>query len=166
MSAWEAATNTYSKAGVMVRAEGSAANAPFYDVVACPNGIVYVQYRDSAGASGGQPQTNQRLAVPVWLKIGRVGTTYTAYTSPDGVTWTAVTGSARTMSNLSGSVQIGLAVDIVTRRGHALTRRLRRDQRHHRAAGFRHHHAAGRADGGQQLPHRRPPTTTPASRPA
>ena len=45
----------YSKAGVMVRAgTGSAANAPFYDIVACPNGIVYVQYRDSAGASGGR----------------------------------------------------------------------------------------------------------------
>ena len=68
-----------------------------------------MQYRDSTGAAAGA-QTNTASAVPVYLKVGRVGTTYTAYTSSDGVTWTAITGSARSMSALSGTVQLGLAV--------------------------------------------------------
>jgi hypothetical protein len=106
---WQANTAIYAKARIMVRAN-NAANAPFYDMVACPNGIVYVQYRDATGATAGA-QTNTAFAVPVYLKVGRVGTTYTAYTSSDGVTWTAIAGSSRTMGNLSGTVQIGLAVD-------------------------------------------------------
>jgi RHS repeat-associated protein len=101
-------TNSLAKAGVMMRAS-SAANAPYYDVVATPSGTVYVQYRDSAGAAA-STLTSFSDAVPAFLKIQRVGTTFTAYTSSDGVTWIQVGGSSRVMSNLSGSILMGLAI--------------------------------------------------------
>ncbi len=101
-------TNSVAEAGVMVRGS-SANNAPYYFAFATPSGVVYVQYRDAAGNTAAT-QTTTAGSAPIYLKVGRVGTTYTAYTSSDGVTWTAISGSARTMSNLSGSVQIGLAV--------------------------------------------------------
>ncbi len=49
-------------------------------------------------------------AAPAYVKVARAGTTYTAYTSSDGVNWTLIPSSSRTMSNLSGTVQMGLAV--------------------------------------------------------
>lgn len=101
--------NSEAEAGVMIRGS-SAANAPYYFAFVTPSGFLRVQYRDSAGATAAS-QTNIAGSVPIYIKVGRSGTTYTAYTSSDGgARWTAVTGSSRTMSNLSGTVQLGLAV--------------------------------------------------------
>jgi YD repeat-containing protein len=104
-------TNSVAEAGVMVRGgSGSANNAPYYFAFTTPSGVVYVQYRDSTGGTAATQATATGSA-PIFLKVARSsGTTYTAYTSSDGVTWGPITGSARTMSNLSGSVQVGLAV--------------------------------------------------------
>jgi hypothetical protein len=46
---------------------------------------------------------------PVYLQVLRTGTTYTAYTSPDGVTWTAIAGSSVTL-NITETVLAGMAV--------------------------------------------------------
>ena len=45
----------------------------------------------------------------VRLQVGRVGSTFTAYTSSDGVTWSAIPGSTVSLS-LSGPLLQGLAV--------------------------------------------------------
>ena len=47
--------------------------------------------------------------MPTYLQVARSGTTFTAYTSTDGVTWTLVPGSSVTIS-MSGPVLAGLAV--------------------------------------------------------
>jgi hypothetical protein len=47
--------------------------------------------------------------VPTYLAVSRSGSTYSAYTSSDGVTWTLVAGSSITL-NMSGPVLAGLAV--------------------------------------------------------
>ena len=46
---------------------------------------------------------------PAYLKVARSGSTYTAYTSSNGTTWTPVVGSSVTLS-MSGTVLAGLAV--------------------------------------------------------
>ena len=92
----------------MVRGS-SAANAPYYLVSVTPGNLLRVEYRDTVGGTAAV-QVNITGSVPVSLRIVRSGTTYTAYTSSDGVTWIMIAGSARTMSNLSGTVQMGLAV--------------------------------------------------------
>jgi hypothetical protein len=100
-------SNTFAKAGVMMRAS-SAANAPFYDIVACPDGNVYVQYRDSAGGTAATLASFSDV-VPAFLKITRVGTTFTAYTSSDGKQWTIVGNSTRIMNTLGGTLLQGIA---------------------------------------------------------
>src|SRR5260221_9664927 len=42
--------------------------------------------------------------------VGRAGTTFPAYTSADGATWTPVAGSTISLPNLSGAILAGLAV--------------------------------------------------------
>jgi hypothetical protein len=71
------------------------------------NGIV-VQYRKALGGSTTQP-VKITGTVPIYLAVARTGSTYTAYTSSDGVTWTAVAGSSVTLS-MSGPVLAGMAV--------------------------------------------------------
>src|SRR5207237_2562956 len=66
------------------------------------------QYRTTQGGNT-QQKTSFAGAVPTYLWVARSGSTYTTYTSSDGVSWTQVAGSTVTL-NMSGSVQAGLAV--------------------------------------------------------
>ncbi len=103
-------TNPYAKAGVMLR-QDSSASAAYYFAYVTPGpayGGVNVEYRGAAGATtvglanpGGQP--------PVYLKVARAGTTYTAYSSADGVAWTAIPGSTVTFT-ATNALLAGLAV--------------------------------------------------------
>ena len=101
-------TNAWAKAGVMIRKDTSA-GSPFYAILLSPaNGIV-VESRDTQGALA-----VQRAGIvgtePVYLRVSRAGTTFTAETSPNGVNWTAVPNSAAVLPNLGGAAFSGLAV--------------------------------------------------------
>ena len=97
-------TNTFAKAGVMIR-ESAAANAAHVFLDVNPTGNVEFMTRPSGGASttwlSGATQ-----ATPVMLKLQRTGSTITGYMSTDGVTWQRVGQT----SFSSGNATIGLAV--------------------------------------------------------
>jgi hypothetical protein len=103
-------TDVYSKAGLMFRADASqgAANAM---VTMTPNqgakGASF-QYRQTAGAATTSSFVTGK-AIPMYLKLVRVGTLYTGYVSTDGVNWGAAIGSA-TVSGIGPSALVGLAV--------------------------------------------------------
>src|SRR5205085_6549950 len=100
-------TDPWAKAGVMLR-QGTNAGDPFYDAMVTPGNGLTVQYRATAGASAVEAA---RLtgAVPVYLQVTRAGSTFTASTSSNGSTWTAVAGSSMTIS-MSSTVLRGMAV--------------------------------------------------------
>jgi hypothetical protein len=100
-------TSQWAKAGVMLR-QSSAANAAFYAAFVTPGNGLTVQYRTAAGATA-QEAVRLHGTVPVYLKVAHSGSVYTAYTSSDGSTWTAISGSSVTLS-LGGAVLAGLAV--------------------------------------------------------
>jgi hypothetical protein len=66
------------------------------------------QDRPSSSASTVIP-VNWSGGLPAYVRIGWSGNTYTAYTSTDGVNWTAVAGSSVSL-NLGSSVLAGIAV--------------------------------------------------------
>jgi hypothetical protein len=101
------APSPWGKAGLMMRATTDPAS-PYYAVFDTTGNGVVVQYRTATGGSTAQLQVT--ATTPVYLRIIRSGTTFTAATSPDGVTWTTVPGSAITLANLSGSLLRGLAI--------------------------------------------------------
>jgi hypothetical protein len=100
-------TSTWAKAGVMLRASTDP-GAAFYDVlVTRANGIV-VQYRQLQGGTAAMtPQLSG--TAPAYVRIVRSGTSCSAYTSSDGVTWTLAPGSTLTVSGLSGALLAGMA---------------------------------------------------------
>jgi hypothetical protein len=103
----QANTSSWAKAGLMLRSstDPSAIN---YALLVTPGNGIFVQYRSAQGG------TTNRIAtvsgtVPAYLQVRRSGTTFTAYTSTDGSTWTLLAGSTVTIA-ISGPMLEGLAV--------------------------------------------------------
>jgi outer membrane protein assembly factor BamB len=103
----QTASDPWAKAGLMMRATTDP-GSPYYAIFVTPGNGVVVQWRATQGATTAQLSTTG--AAPVYLKIVRVGTSFSADTSADGVTWTPVPGSAITLANLSGALLRGFAV--------------------------------------------------------
>jgi outer membrane protein assembly factor BamB/regulation of enolase protein 1 (concanavalin A-like superfamily) len=101
-------TDPSAKAGVMLRG-GTGAGAAYYAAYVTPGNGIQVQYRDTDGGIAAQ-QANPAGGAPAYLEVARSGTTFTAYTSANGSTWTAVPDSTVSLPNLSGTVLAGLAV--------------------------------------------------------
>ncbi len=99
--------STWAKAGPMLRATTDPGSA-YYAAFATPGNGLAVQWRAASGGSTGQ--VTVAGVAPVYLRVTRTGTTFTAATSPDGVTWTTVPGATKTLAGLTGPLLRGLAV--------------------------------------------------------
>jgi hypothetical protein len=100
-------SSSNAKAGVMLRASADP-GSPNYAVLVSPGAGIKVQVRSAQGGTTTKI-ANPAGTVPVFLKVTRAGSTFTAYTSSDGVTWTLLPGSTATLS-LGTSLLAGLAV--------------------------------------------------------
>ena len=98
-------TDVWAKAGVMIR-ETLNANSKHAMMVVTPGSGVSFQRRTSTGGSSVDTTTTGRTA-PEFLRLTRVGSTFTAYYSSTGTSWTQI-GSA-TIS-MASTVQFGLPV--------------------------------------------------------
>jgi len=99
-------TSAWAKAGPMLRASTDP-GAPYYAVFVTPANGIAVQWRTAQGGSTSQVTTAG--TVGTYLQVSRSGTTFTASTSPDGVTWTPIPKSTVSLANLSGPILTGLA---------------------------------------------------------
>ena len=78
-------TNPWAKAGVMIR-ESAAANSAAVMMILTPAQGANLQYRTSTGASFTYDPPNDNVGgttAPHWVRLVRVGNTFTAYISPD-----------------------------------------------------------------------------------
>jgi hypothetical protein len=99
-------TNTWAKAGVMIRNTLDAGSAMATMVVSSSSGSAF-QYRSTAGASPAST-TGSNVTAPYWVKLARQGNSFFAFTSPDGATWTSV-GSPQTI-DMNTNAYVGLCV--------------------------------------------------------
>jgi len=101
-------TNGWAKAGVMIRqslTDGSA----FAAVVVTPGNSCSFQWRTTAGGScSSTGWSGTAVTAPYWVRLTRSGNTFSAQTSPDGVTWPTL-GTSQTIA-MGANVYIGLAV--------------------------------------------------------
>jgi len=100
--------NGWSKAGVMIRQSPDANAANVMALVSpTPTNLYRFQARTAAGATTSSASGGNG-AVPVWLKLQRVGNTFTASYSANGSTWSAL--GAATPITMTDPVLVGLAV--------------------------------------------------------
>jgi regulation of enolase protein 1 (concanavalin A-like superfamily) len=99
-------TDNWAKAGVMIR-ETTAANSTYVFMMVTPANGVNMQYRPTTGSSAVQLAQVAALAAPYWVRLVRSGSTFTGYSSADGVTWTQVGSISLTMAS---SATAGLVV--------------------------------------------------------
>jgi beta-glucanase (GH16 family) len=107
------ATGDYAKAGIMIR-DGTAANASYAFTFVTPiTGAAFqgtnFEYRNGAGTAAQGASSIHGVGAPQWLRLARVGDTFTAYASADGVTWTQ-NGPAVTIP-MGAAINVGLAAD-------------------------------------------------------
>jgi hypothetical protein len=101
-------TSSRAKAGLMLRKTFDP-TAPYYAVYLTPGGKVRVQYR-KAIFENTYEATVTDLSLPIYIRILRIGQTYSAFTSKDGGVWTLLPNSTVTLASLNGSLMAGLAV--------------------------------------------------------
>lgn len=97
-----------AKAGIMLRKTFDPVS-PFYAVYVTPGGDVGVQHRSAFGVDPVDVASRSEEA-PVYLKISRAGTKYSALTSTDGSRWNLIPGSTVDAPALGGTLMAGLAV--------------------------------------------------------
>ncbi len=100
-------SNHNAKAGVMIR-DGVAILAANVLLAMSPGSVngAFFQYRSSIGGTT-TISTDPGIWSPYWVRLTRIGNTFTAYCSADGNTWTLVGTAIVTMGT---TVDIGLAV--------------------------------------------------------
>jgi len=92
-------TDPWAKAGVMIK-QSTASGSSYALLAVTPGNGVNFQYGFNSSTSGGS------YAFPnAWLKLTRTGNVITAYSSPDGTTWTEVGAADVSMTD---PVTIGL----------------------------------------------------------
>ena len=95
----------WTKAGMMIR-ESLATNAANAIIEITPSNGVAWQFRTNTGGTTTWGNTAGPTA-PYWVKLVRIGNTFTTYSSPDGVNWTAQGTDTFTMA---ATAYVGLAV--------------------------------------------------------
>ncbi len=101
-----------SQAGVMVREtlNTGATNAKTADhLVSSTSAYVDFDVRTSTGGSTSEPGYMSGTVPPYWVQVVRNGSTFSAYTSTNGTSWTQL-GTNQTI-NMAQNAYVGLAVD-------------------------------------------------------
>jgi len=108
-----AGTNTWAKAGVMIRDSLDGGSTHAYMVMsansdgAAGNGASFAYRATENGTSGPSMNSTPVVAPPYWVKLERVGDTFTGYTSADGSTWMMIGAQDVVMT---APVYIGICV--------------------------------------------------------
>jgi polygalacturonase len=99
--------NAGALAGVMFRDSTDAANSAFADAVVTPGSGVEFQWRSANGATAGSASITG-ITAPVYLEVVRSGSSFSAYYSTNGTSWTQI-GTTQTIT-MSSTALVGLAV--------------------------------------------------------
>ncbi|OHB55552.1 MAG: hypothetical protein A2173_04075 [Planctomycetes bacterium RBG_13_44_8b] len=99
-------TNSWAKAGVMIRESLDPGSAYAMMVITPGNGVSF-QNRQTLDAASATVNTQAGIAAPRWLRLTRSGNTFTARYSSNGTSWTTLGTAEITMS---ADVYIGLCL--------------------------------------------------------
>lgn len=100
-------TNTWAKAGVMIREDRTAGAPNAFAYVSPGAGMIASQRTALGGATTSTSATPVAGAAPYWVRLVRNGTTFTTYTSATGTGWVQM---GTTTVPMATNALVGLAV--------------------------------------------------------
>jgi len=98
----------YASAGAMIRETLTAGSTNAKTADWTGYGTIYFDARTSTGGSTSEPGSVS-ATLPYWVKVTRSGSSFSSYTSLDGVNWVQL-GTSQTIS-MAQNVYVGLAVN-------------------------------------------------------
>jgi regulation of enolase protein 1 (concanavalin A-like superfamily) len=98
-------THDWAKAGVMIRETLAAGSKQASMFVSAARGVAFQRRPTTSGTS--VSTAGSLSSAPTWVKLTRAGSTFAAYESSDGATWTFVGSETIAMA---ADVFVGLAV--------------------------------------------------------
>jgi plastocyanin/regulation of enolase protein 1 (concanavalin A-like superfamily) len=104
---FQGSTQLRAKAGVMMR-DSLSDDARNVMLEISPDNSTTMQQRMAAGSGTGTVLNLGGSAAPFWLKLTRIGDTFTGYRSVDGINWTSF---ASTTGSMGQTIYVGLAVN-------------------------------------------------------
>jgi RHS repeat-associated protein len=104
-------SSAYAQAGVMIRETMDPAATTVF--VADYAGAVSTYYRTLSGGTPNALSNSVSAPVPYWVKLVRIGNSFNAYQSTDGISWTAIGGAVEI--SMAQNVYIGLAMSSTNR---------------------------------------------------
>jgi hypothetical protein len=102
------ATNSWTKAGVMIRETLSSRSRFAYTLVSAGNGVDFEYRASTSGVARRSGTYDQVSRAPYWVRLQRIGNVFTSYVSADGQSWRQQ-GSSVTIT-MAANVYVGLAV--------------------------------------------------------
>jgi YD repeat-containing protein len=104
-------SSAYAQAGVMIRETMDPAATTV--LVADYAGAVSTYYRTLSGGTPNALSNSVSAPVPYWVKLVRIGNSFNAYQSIDGISWTPLGGAVEI--SMAQNVYIGLAMSSTNR---------------------------------------------------
>jgi hypothetical protein len=98
-------TDPWAKAGVMIRETLTPGSKHAYMALTSGNGLAFQRRTATDGIS--EHTAGGAATAPRWVRVVRAGSTFTGYSSTDGLTWTTAGSATITMGT---TVYVGLAV--------------------------------------------------------
>ncbi|MDE2102651.1 MAG: hypothetical protein KGL39_35735, partial [Patescibacteria group bacterium] len=106
-------TSTFARAGVIMALNAS--NITDYYFVGLRNdGNLHVGDGPESSSNPCHVVAVSGYSAPLYVKAVRTGTSFSAYTSSDGVSWTLVPGSTVTLSDMTGTLLTGMAASSIS----------------------------------------------------
>jgi hypothetical protein len=102
-------TGTNHRVGVAIRADLTGGAVAAHTLLRGGTRSPYFLRRATANTASTSSQFGSSVTAPYWVKLTRVGSEFTAFVSPDGVTWSPI-GSAITLANMPPTAHAGLFV--------------------------------------------------------
>lgn len=106
VASFNAAAGANAIAGIMLRGSLAQESANVAATVRKGGGVRFSRREEDAAYT---EITDYTLKAPYWVRVKRVGNSFTSFRSPDGVTWTQQ-GGATTLSAMPADARWGLAV--------------------------------------------------------
>src|SRR5260370_13682975 len=99
-------SDPWAKAGVMIRESLNQDSVNAFAGITSQNGAIFSSRSSTGGASSSYSQS--AVTAPYWVKLVRIGNTFTTYSSSTGSTWTQI--GLPVVISMDKNVLVGLAV--------------------------------------------------------